>query len=570
MYHFTIYIKQIHYIKYICIILSFSILFACKRDDDVIPTLDYSFKSYLLENFDLDGDGAISPEEAALITKIDCSDRRTIYRLNGIEDLPNLEELICSNILISSINVSKNPKLKTLICDGTYIRVINISNNPLLETLSCYNVETLDSVYLNTAIKKLDIRGHRMDSVNFPNNKSLKELYCGGPRLSVLDVSMSVLEVLDCSDTKLSSLNIEGCTSLKSLSIDAEGLFLDLSNCPNLEELYVISTENLDVSNSPLLKTLHCVNSIFVGMDLAKNPLLENLKLEGTNQVFIDISKNFHLINVELFIPIRHTSLDLSNRTSLKTFSYREWGGGGQTLETLNLSGCTALESLNLEYIRLVSLNVSGCPKLSVLNCYNSGLSELNIKGCTNLTEIDCRGNNLTELELAECTKLTKLNCSGNKLTSLKINSTNFTMLNCESNFITELNVRNQTLLEVLYCNDNKISSLDLLGCSSLVELDCRNMLSLTSLILADCRALKILYCSNASLTSLNVNVCTELTHLYCAANRLQPSLDLSKCPELIELNCISNPGLTELILNKDHSIDPLYKDSHTQIVIAN
>ena len=555
--------------KYICLLLLFLVLHACKKDDDLLPTMDSTFKAYLLEYFDLDGDGEISPQEAALITTIDCSDR-TIYRLSGIEDLPNLEELFCSNIKISSINVSNNPKLKTLVCDGNYLRVIDVSNNPLLETLSCRDGGNLDSVYLTTGIRKLDIQGHRMDTVDFHDNKFLKELYCGGPNLSVLNISNSLIEVLDCSDTKLTKLSIEGCATLRSLSIDAEGLALDLRNCPNLEELYIISTENLDVSYSPLLKTLHCVNSVFVGMDLANNPLLENIRLEGTNQELIDLSKNLRLVNVELFIPIRHNLLDLSNRTSLKTFSYREWGEGGQTLETLNLSGCTSLENLSLEYIKLVSLNVSGCPKLAVLNCYDSRLSDLNINGCVNLTEIDCRGNDLTVLELGECTKLAKLNCSGNKLTELKINSANLTLLNCESNFIAELNMRNQTLLEELYCNDNIIKSLDLTGCSSLIELDCRNMPVFSSLILAGCRALKTIYCSNASLTSFDVNACTELTHLYCAANRLQPALDLSKCPGLIELNCISNPNLTELILHKDNTINPLYKDPHTQIVLAN
>ena len=561
---------HLHYLKkFFCVLLSFFVLLSCKKEDDIVQLIDATFKSYLLDNFDLDGDGEISPEEANLIKAIDCSGR-AIYRLRGIEELPNLEELICSNIRITAIDVSNNPKLKTLICDGTNLRKIDVTNNPLLETLSCRDGGLLDSVYLNTSIKKLDIKGHRMDTINFSNNKHLRELYCGGSNLSVLDISMSQIELLDCSDTKLTQFKIEGCTTLKSLSIDAEGLLLDLSNCPNLEELYVVSTENLDVSHSPLLKTLHCENSIFVGMDLAKNPLLENIRLEGTNQEMIDLNKNLQLINVELFIPIRHSSLDLSNRTTLKNFSYREWGEGGQTLETLNLSGCTALENLNLEYINLTSLNVSGCRELSVLNCYNSRLSVFNISGCVNLLEIDCRGNDLTELDISDCTKLKKLNCSDNKLTALKIYSSNLTMLNCVSNLITTIDVRNRTQLEEFFCNDNQIASLDLTGCTSLIELDCRNMPTLESLILTNCRALKTLYCTNSSLKILDLTPCTELTHLYCAANRLQPSLDVSKCKHLQELNCISNSGLTELILNKDHTINPLYRDSYTQIVLVN
>ena len=558
--------------KHICVLLSFFVLFACDKDDVVLPKMDNTFKSYLVANFDLDGDGEISPYEASLITEIDCSDR-DIWQLDGIEDLPNLEVLICANNDILIVNVSKNPKLKTLICDGNYIHIMDVSNNPLLETLSCKDCGRLDSLVLNTGVKKLDIRGHLFETIDFRQNKHLKELYCGSPYLTVCDVSMSEVEILDCNDSNnLTELNIDGCIALKRLTCNVDDLVLDLSNSPNLEELYLTSIRKLDVSRSASLRILHCANisSEHTDLDLSKNPLLEDLKLHGTILDRIDLSNNLQLVNVDLFISISQSTLDFSNRTMLKSFSYRQWGESGQKLESVNFSGCTNLENMNLENMKINSLNVSGCRTLSILNCVNSRLTELNMNECVNLSVLNCRGNDLAELELGEFTKLTTLNCSENKLTSLKINSVNLILLNCVSNQLAELNVRHQTRLEELYCNDNHISSLDLTDCTSLVELDCRNMSSLTSLILANCKSLETIYSTNCSLTTLDVNSCMALTHLYCAANRLQPSLDVSKCPGLIELNCISNPGLTELFLHKNNTIDPLYKDPQTQIVLAN
>ena len=558
--------------KYIFILLSSLILFACKKDDEVLTKMDSKFESYLVERFDLDGDGEISPYEASLVVEIDCSDR-DIWRLDGIEDFPNLEVLICANNDILLVNVSKNTKLRTLICDGNSIATINVTNNPLLETLSCKDCGRLDSLVINTSVKYLDIRGHLLDSIDFHQNTHLKELYCGSPYMKVCNVSQSDVELLDCSGSeKLTELNLDGCFSLRSLTCDMEDIVLDLSNSPNIEELYLNSIEKIDISHSQFLKVLHCTNTnlVHTNLDLSKNLLLEEIKLAGISMDRIDLSVNMQLTNVDLFVPISQNSFDLSNHTKLVSFSFRQWGEGEQNIALLNFSGCTSLENLNLEYIKATSINVSGCRSLSTLKCVDSRLTDINLNGCINLSVLDCRENNLTVLELGELTKLTELNCSGNKLTSLKTNSNNLTILNCVSNQIRELNVRNQPRLLSLYCNDNQISTLDLTGCTSLLEIDCRNMTSLTSLILDNCQSLETIFSTNCSLTKLDVSTCGALTHLYCASNRLQPSLDVSHCTKLIEVNCISNPGLTELILHKDHTISPLYKDSRTQIVLVN
>ena len=541
------------------------ILTACSKDDYSPTAIDSTFKSYLLDRFDTNKDGILSYEEAAAIKEIDCSGQN-IYRLTGIEDIPNLEVLRCNNTKISYLDVSSNPKLRELSCDSVSLLKVDVSKNLLLETLSCKGATSIDSVILSPGIKKLDMRGHRMDSVNLAGNQQIRELYCGGPNLKVVNVSNTSLEVLDCIDSKVDQLNIDGCTTLKSFSFNSDGIDIDLSHCPQLEELHVIAAENLDVSHSPLLRVLHCENAVFAGVDLELNPLLEELILEGSNQDLIDLSKNLRLANVALFIPIRQTSLDLSNRKSLKTFSYRRWGEGEQFLSSLNLSGCPLLEELSLEYLNITSLDVSNCSALATLKCYDSRLSEINLKGSKNLSVLDCRGNDLTKLEISELTKLTTLNCAGNRLTSLNINSSNLTSLDCGSNLIAELNVRNQSQLLELYCNDNNIKSLDLTGCSSLVEFDCRNTPVLATLNLTGCSSLERIYSSNCLLTSLDVSSCTALTHFYCAANRLQPSLDLSKNLNLKELNCIANPSLTEIVLNQKHTINPLYKDDQTQI----
>jgi len=579
--------------KYFYVLVSLVLLSACKKDD-VGPPPDkfgYNFKNFLLENFDLDKDGVISFDEADKITEIDCSNME-IRSLLGIEWLPNLEVIIASNCQLhySGLNATKNPKLHTIICDNNDLESLDLSNNPLLKTLICDNnqLDTLDvsnnpvlellkcsygkgiKVFNpSPSIIELDIRGNRLTSLDFNGNKIIRKLWCSGNEMVSLNVSRTNLEELECGGEKLTSMNIDGCTTLKSLTCEGENISIDLSNCANLVTLYANNVQDFEVSRSPLLKTLHCTNSRLINLDLSKNPALEDLRLTGTNfSGTINLNNNYQLITVELGITISQSYFDLSNRKFLKELS--SGGRGEWHLESLNLSGCNALETVTIEYENIKTLNVSGCQALSTLRCNSSRLSELILTGCVNLMTLDCAGNNLTELNLIACTKLVNLNCSSNQLTALPVFSTNLTTINCVSNLIAELNFRYNTQLKELFCCDNKLTLLDLTGCTSLVELDCRNNVLLESLILTNCNELKILSCTNCLLTGLNISPCLNLTHLYCAANRLQHSLDASKCTKLKELNCVSNSNLTELILDSNHTINPLHKDTHTQIKLVN
>jgi hypothetical protein len=286
-----------------------TLLSACnKSDDPVIPmdNIDERFKEYLLETFDLNKDGFISDEEAALVKKIDCSGLPFLYSLEGIQYFPNLEHLICSNTSLSDINLSQNPKLQVLDCSNSNVRTIDVSLNSELQTLLCSfsQITTIDvsknqklktlmcdhsriqeldvsqslaleylncdflfltSLKTNPTLKILEIRRHRLYSLDFRGNQFLKELYCEGENLVTLDVSNSVLDSLDCGS--LTYLNVEGCNSLKTLSFNANDADL---NCPKLENLST-GIHNLDVSKCPSLKKL-TYSGRFDKLDFSQNP----------------------------------------------------------------------------------------------------------------------------------------------------------------------------------------------------------------------------------------------------------------------------------------------------------
>lgn len=78
---------------------------------------DDIFRDYVLSNFDLDGDGAISNAEAGAVTAIDISGL-DITSLKGIERFGRLKVLKCSDDAIEGLNLIKNPSLSVLFEEG--------------------------------------------------------------------------------------------------------------------------------------------------------------------------------------------------------------------------------------------------------------------------------------------------------------------------------------------------------------------------------------------------------------------------------------------------------------------
>ena len=78
---------------------------------------DDIFRDYVLSNFDLDGDGAISNAEAGAVTAIGISGL-DITSLKDIERFGRLKVLKCSDDAIEGLNLIKNPSLSVLFEEG--------------------------------------------------------------------------------------------------------------------------------------------------------------------------------------------------------------------------------------------------------------------------------------------------------------------------------------------------------------------------------------------------------------------------------------------------------------------
>lgn len=321
--------------------------FECKIDSkENIIFEDANFKAYLVANFDTDGDGEISYEEALAITMIDV-DTDDIESLAGIEHMANLTELNCEGPFVMSgyepeegrgklktLDVSKNTKLTKLYCGFNQFSSLDLTSNVLLERLRC--------------------AGNDLNNLDVSKNTELTRLTAYNNHLSSIDVSNNTkLEVIDLSNNQIKSIDISKNESLATFNCDDNLL-----------------TE-LDPSNNQKLTNIYCSNNNLSSINVRKNQKLAKLVIIGNSIPQIDLRNNSELTH--LFCEKNKISeLDLSNNTKLR--------------------------QLTVNDNSLSSLTVNCCPEIEILNANNNLIKEMDISELTSLSDFYCSGNPLETL----------------------------------------------------------------------------------------------------------------------------------------------------------------------------
>ena len=311
---------------------------------------DPNFWSYVSQNYDLNGDGALSREEVSYVENIFCPEM-SISSLKGIEYFTELRVLNCSGNQLTSLDVSKNTALEVLWCNYNQLKALDVSYNTELTSLLCdQNQLTSLDVSKNMAMTELWVAFNQLTSLDVSHNTALEDLYCTSNQIKTLDVSHNTeLQRLICGQNQLISLDVSHNTALT--------YFLCSSN----------QLTSLDVSYNTALKEFRCDFNQLTSLDVSHNTELRDYFDCGYNQLTsLDVSHNTELTNL-ICDGNQLTSLDVSHNTALT-----QLGCGQNQLTSLDVSHNTALEYFTCYGNQLTSLDLSNNQALKHLLCsYN-------------------------------------------------------------------------------------------------------------------------------------------------------------------------------------------------------
>ncbi|HKM94388.1 MAG TPA: T9SS type A sorting domain-containing protein [Prolixibacteraceae bacterium] len=185
------------------------------------------------------GDGAVGDKiptaNLSVITTLEVNNK-DISDLTGIQDFVALEQLVCYENTLSSLDVSRNTKLTKLHCSNNKtLSSLNLSKNTALEELLCSNNNLPDlDVSKNIQLRVLYCKSINLTKLNVSKNTKLTNLYCSDNNaLSSLNLSKNTaLKYLDCENNQLTSLDVRSRNNANIAGFDA-------TNNPDLTCIYV-------------------------------------------------------------------------------------------------------------------------------------------------------------------------------------------------------------------------------------------------------------------------------------------------------------------------------------------
>lgn len=546
---------------------------------------DEHFRTYVLENWDENGDETLSKKEAGKAEKIDVSGLE-IASLQGIECFRNLRKLDCSANGLTWLDLTGLEKLRQLRCQGNALTELNLEQCPALEELYCST--------------------NALTALRFNDNPNLTTLLCQDNRLELLEISdCPALEYLFCFDNCLPFLNLSANEQLTDLQAQD-----NISPRPEL-----LDSRQLDLStlaDFDLTRASGWKNAILAGTVLTVDEFASSVSFaydvtgRGEKETFTWIVPKPEGINIdEENFPDDNFRLFLSQTLDL---------GKDRVLTPEEIA---AVETLDCSGWRIGSLaGIEHFTQLQTLNCGNNDLAFLDVSGCPNLTQLEGEGNTavveVTRDGLLDLTKIPGFDprrandwvggtVTGNLLTldenaerltftydvdgesgeksvdftweiratesrDAAISEENFpdeVFRSCilenidtdgneilserEADAVTRLYLEELGIsslagleyfphLQELYCGFNQLKKLDVSGCANLTTLNCdRN--GLKSLTLPSGENLAILSCTGNRLTELDIRDCLGLTWLFCENNRLKV-LDVTTNEHLEKLRC--------------------------------
>ncbi len=257
---------------------------------------DQTFRNFVSENFDTDGDGYLNEDEISRTTEINIR-RQGIYSIQGVEYFTELETLYAGlNYFSGELDLSNNTKLKDIEIVGRSdigygYSSINLSSCTELETLTL-NQNKLTSLDVSNNVKLTDLRvsSNELTSLDLSNNTLLTSFYCVGNLMASLDLSSNTLiEDLECYSNRT------------TYTLAPDDYIIDLSTIEGFDISKVSSWEGGTVSGS-ILTVDKTARSVLYTYDLG-NGSSANFIFYFTKPYRIELSNTSYTYNGEVKSP---------------------------------------------------------------------------------------------------------------------------------------------------------------------------------------------------------------------------------------------------------------------------
>lgn len=322
----------------------------------------------------------------------------------------------------SSVNLSNCTSMQSLRLQSVSLGEINLTGTPLSK------IDMVSSV----TISKLDLSGMT----------SLKTIE---GNFTCPTFNASGCTSLDMTDSRIYSvkdLNVSGCSSLTNLSFSvntSNPVILNFSGLSQIESL-AISDLNVaaDLGTLTTLKTL--------SLSSLRNVASLDLSACASLETFSCSSSTRDLTSLVLPQSLQSLSLDYSGLETLSLAGYanlKDFRIVGTSLQTVDLSGCTALVKCNFyNNSSLTSIDLGRCSSLAEVNPdyengYNRSVRSINLSGCSSLTKFSFSNAALTSLDLSSSPLLSAVNVKNNSLDADGVNNMLRTLPDRSSNTAT-------------------------------------------------------------------------------------------------------------------------------------
>ena len=493
---------------------------------ELVEFEDETFKAYCVANFDTDGDGEISIDEALAVTVMNCFNASSTHEytyyysgdnrydfiyassLKGIEEFKNLQILNVSGSTsvqgpLASLDLRQNTALKLLIVNFNDITSLNIEGLTQLEGLEC----------CYTKLPEIDAYGlSSLQDLNATNNTLLKKINISQcTSFTTLDIENTLkLEHFECASTKLTKLNLSHQPNLS---------YVNCSYCSELEEL--------DLSESKVSNTITWANCPAIKKFLFSYTQLATWPAE-------DFAGFSYLEEVDLYGSNYEGILDLSDKGHLKKLD----AGNNQLLTGITVAERAPIEDFACANSGVTSLDIERLSLLNNFNCANcEDLESLTVKNCKISNSVAWTG----------CDELKTLNLYGTEIISWPAGDFNvfpaLEDLNISyTNYYNALDMSCNGGLKSLECEKAGISSINVSGLPELVFINCSKNSGLTSLNLSGLARLKALDCRECGISTLTLTGCSALKNLYCAQNNIEtlnPNGEVNPIARLILTICL-------------------------------